>query len=115
MKEGYKNLHFYKLGREIALMVYKIKFPVDERYALQSQARRCSTSLTLNLVEGYDRESPKEIKRFFEISRGSARELMEVLEYCLDLKYISLDEYALLTGKLNHFIGLLINYSKTIK
>ena len=77
------------------LEVYKITktFPKDELYALTSQIRRASTSITLNIVEGYGRLSKEDFKRFLKISLGSTNETITLIKFSKDLQYITNNKY----------------------
>lgn len=91
----YADLEIYKESYKLALEIYIItkKFPKDELYSLTSQIRRASTSITLNIVEGYGRLSKEEFKRFLKISLGSTNETKTLLEFSKDLNYINEKEY----------------------
>ena len=50
------------------------KFPRDELFGLTSQLRRAALSVPLNIIEGYARNSTRELSHFFRISYASLRE-----------------------------------------
>ncbi|RIK75877.1 MAG: four helix bundle protein [Planctomycetota bacterium] len=62
---------------DLAQLVYQLTntFPVDERFTLTSQLRRCATSIPSNIAEGQGRYSQPDFKRFLSIAHGSVREL----------------------------------------
>lgn len=95
MIKTYKDLEVYKLSYKLALDIYKLtnRFPKSELYGLISQIRRSSTSITLNIVEGYGRLSKEDFKRFLKISLGSTNETIVLLKLSKDLKYINEKEY----------------------
>lgn len=95
MITSYEDLEIYKQSYILALEVYKLtkKFPKDELYGLTSQIRRASTSITLNIVEGYGRLSKEDFKRFLKISLGSTNETKTLLKFSKDLHYISATEF----------------------
>ena len=47
---------------------------------LRDQFRRASSSVTLNLAEGYGKSSRKEQRRFFETALASLREAQAILQ-----------------------------------
>lgn len=95
MITSYEDLEIYKESYSLALNIYIItkKFPKDELYGLTSQIRRASTSITLNIVEGYGRLSKEDFKRFLKISLGSTNETKTLLKFSKDLEYINENEY----------------------
>ena len=50
-------------------------YPQMKKFGLISQIRRASVSIPSNIAEGCSRHSEKDLKRFLEISIGSAFEL----------------------------------------
>ena len=95
MIKSYEDLDIYKESYKLAIEIYKItkKYPKDEIYALTSQIRRASTSITLNIAEGYGRLSKEDFKRFLRISLGSNNETITLLKFSKDLNYINIEEY----------------------
>ncbi len=91
----FRRLEVWQEGHNIALGAYQItaQFPKQELYGLVSQIRRCTVSIPNNIAEGCERATEKELKRFCDISMGSASELEYLYLLSFDLKYISRDEY----------------------
>ena len=114
MIKSYRELEIYKRSYKIALELHERtkKFPVEERYDLTSQIRRCSKSIPSNIAEGWGRNSKEEFKRFAKISLGSCDEMQVHLSFSKDLKYISEKEY-LEKSKEYDEIGRMLN--KTIE
>jgi four helix bundle protein len=69
---NYKNLIIWQKSDELALQVYKLtdKFPKHELFGITSQLRRAVLSIPINIVEGYNRKSKKELHRFIDIALG---------------------------------------------
>jgi four helix bundle protein len=108
------DLRVWQLSREIVASVYEIasRFPVDERFALADQVRRCAVSIPANIAEGCGRGTTQELIRSLRIARGSLSELHSHLTIAVDLGYVS--DSAALFGqiadahlKLNCMIGAL--------
>lgn len=95
MIKSFEDLDIYKESYKLALEIYKITkmYPKDEIYSLTSQIRRASTSITLNIAEGYGRLSKEDFKRFLKISLGSNNETITLLKFSKDLNYIKTEEY----------------------
>jgi len=58
--------------------IYNIKYPKEEKFNLESQIKRASISIALNLAEG-NLYKDKNTKKFFNIAKGSASEVKECL------------------------------------
>ena len=67
------------------------RFPSSELYALTSQIRRASISVSSNIAEGAGRNSDADFARFLEISYGSLMEVVSQLYLALDEKYLTQD------------------------
>jgi len=46
------------------------KFPKDEIFSISFQIRKAALSIPTNIVEGYARNSKKEMKQFIKIALG---------------------------------------------
>jgi four helix bundle protein len=93
--KSYEDLEVWTIGHRLCLEIYKITndFPKSELFALVSQLRRASSSIPANIVEGYYRNTTKELIQFLYHSRGSCGEIIYFLILSKDLKYISSGEY----------------------
>ena len=75
--KSFKTLQVWEKAHRLTLGVYSAtkSFPKEELYGLTSQIRRASASIPANIAEGCGRGSDNELRRFMEISMGSASEL----------------------------------------
>ena len=75
--------------------VYKVSksFPKEELFGVTSQIRRSSLSVISNYIEGYARNKNKVHKNFLEISYGSLKESIYLLEFSKEESYLSEKEY----------------------
>ena len=108
----YKDLLAFKKGYELAMEIFVLskKFPSEEKYSLTDQIRRSSRSVCTNLVEAYRRR--RYIDYFISKLNDCETENAETqvwLDFSLDCKYITSEEYNLLTTK-NDEVGKLIWY-----
>lgn len=90
----FKDLEVWRAARELRTELYKVAktLPDFEKFALASQLRRASTSVTANIAEGFGRFSYQENAQFCRQSRGSLFELRDHLTTCVDQNYLSLTE-----------------------
>ena len=88
---GYKKLMVWHKADELAYQVYMEtnKYPKEEIYGLTSQLRRAALSIPTNIVEGYGRQSRKELRQFVNIALGSLAEVRYLLDFSLRLQYLA--------------------------
>jgi four helix bundle protein len=86
---SYRDLEVWKNGVKLAKDIYRLTetFPNHELYALTSQLRRASVSVSSNIAEGFVRNSTKDFVRFLYISLGSLAEIETQLEIAKQLNY----------------------------
>ena len=86
----FTDLVVWQKAHSVVLEIYKITktFPAEEKFGLVSQMRRCATSMTANIAEGFGRQGRQEKTQFYIISRGSTVELQDHLLTARDLSYI---------------------------
>ena len=96
---SYKDLMVYEKSYNIAREMYKemSHLPKEEMFGLISQIKRASTSVPLNIAEGYGKGAAgKELARFLMMARGSCAEMEVLISFCKDFGYIDsakADEY----------------------
>jgi four helix bundle protein len=81
--------------KELTHFAYKVsrKFPKEELYGITSQFRRASISVALNYTEGYARIKDKVHRNFIEISYGSLKEVIFLINFCHEENFMSEEEY----------------------
>jgi four helix bundle protein len=74
---NFREIKVWEKSHQLTLAIYKVTqaFPVEERYGLTGQMRRASASIPANIAEGCGRIGDAELRRFMQISMGSASEL----------------------------------------
>ena len=114
---GYKDLQIYKRSYNAAVDIYKVtrRYPETEKYALSSQMQRASTSIALNIAEGYAKKgSQAEFKRFLQMAVGSANEMNVLLDFSKDLGYINEVEYEKFSKEYDEIGRMLNSFARTI-
>ena len=94
---SYRDLRIYQRSYQAALKIHQLtlKFPAFERGELGSQLRRSSSSIPINVAEGYGRKkSADDFKRFLVIALGSCDETSVLLDFAHDLKHLDETTYA---------------------
>ena len=89
--QSFRDMKVYQRSYNVMIELYKKvqKFPKDELYGLTSQIKRASTSIPLNIAEGYGkRENVNEFKRFLLMAIGSCDEMKVLLDISKDLGFI---------------------------
>lgn len=112
-----ETLEVWKKAKEFSLRVYREVLPLlppEEKWNLNQQLRRSSSSIPANIAEGYGRFYYQEIIRFCYIARGSLEETLSHLVLGSELKYLpkplfdSLEQDGeKLTQLINGYIGYL--------
>ena len=88
--QDFRKLAVVGKARTLIRDVYQATrgFPREEIYGLTSQIRRAAVSIAANLAEGCGRTGDAELRRFADMSMGSASELELLLEISHDLHYL---------------------------
>ena len=92
---AHTRLDVFQLSRTLTLECYKATkhFPPEEKFALTLQIPRAVLSVHLNIAEGCSRKSLPERKHFFEVSRGSVREVDTSLDVATALNYCTVEDF----------------------
>ena len=92
---GFRDLNVYIEARNLVVKIYTLlkKFPDDERFAMCSQLRRSSVSITSNIAEGISRTSNKDQIHFINIAFGSLMEVLSQIDVACVLGYITNEEF----------------------
>lgn len=78
---NFEDLTAWQVAIDLAKQIYKLtaKFPKEEIFALTNQIRRCSSSVSANIAEGFGRRSPADKVHFYQIAYGSLLETKNFL------------------------------------
>ncbi len=106
---SYKDLLVWQKAIDISVEVYKLtmNFPSSEIYGLTNQIRRASNSVSLNIAEGFGRNSTKSFINFLNIASASLNELESGLYLSEQLNFIK-------NSELENVYGLITEESKML-
>lgn len=111
----FEDLRAWQRSREITQHMYALTgrecFRKDP--ALRDQMRRASTSIMLNIAEGFKRGTDKEFRLHLIHARGSTTEVQSALYVALDVGYVESNEFKMMYDMLDILTGMLttlVNY-----
>ena len=110
---SFKDLMVWNKSMDFAVEIYTVTklFPSNEQFGLTSQLRRASSSISLNIAEGWGRGTNKSYSHFLRIARGSLYETETCLILSNKLGYISseiIDTYSQIIEQIGKMINGLI-------
>lgn len=88
--KSYKDLIIWQKSIDLAVEVYQLSslFPKEEVYGMTSQIRRAVTSISLNIAEGYGRNTTKNYINSLYIAQGSLQEVESAIILSIRLNFI---------------------------
>ncbi len=91
---SYKDLIVWQKSVDLTVEIYKLstQFPKEEVYGLTSQIRRASCSISLNIAEGFGRNTTKSYVSFLYIAEGSLREVEAAIILSTRLGFVKIEE-----------------------
>ena len=86
----FEKLEVWQEARKINQVIYRLtrKFPREELFAMTSQIRRASISVSSNIAEGSGRNSDKDFAHFLEQAYGLLMEVASIFYLALDEGYV---------------------------
>ena len=86
---SYRDLVAWQKAMDLLVGSYResSRLPIDERFGLRAQIRRCVVGIPSNIAEGWGRGSRRDYIRFLHMARGSSFELQTQAEICRRLGY----------------------------
>ena len=113
---SHKELEVYKLSFKFAMEIFEISktFPLDEKYSLTDQIRRCSRSVPANIAEAFrKRRYEKAFIAKLSDAEGEAAETQTWIDFALSCNYISSVVREKLHSEYEHIISMLVNMIKS--
>lgn len=100
-----------ELSKIIGQLIDEERFKKNFRFIAQVEGS--SGSIMDNIAEGFERSGNKEFKQFLYVAKGSCGELRSQLYRAIDRKYITENEFKIISErsiKISSLIQKLINY-----
>jgi len=110
----HRDLEVYQLAFNAAMKIFQIskKFPKEETYSLTDQIRRSSRSVCGNIAEAFrKRRYPRAFVSKISDSEGESAETQVWLDFSINCKYITEEEYDELNETYENIIGKLVTMS----
>ena len=83
----FEQLRVWQKAHHLTIRIYsEINYGND--YNFKNQITRASISISNNIAEGFERESPKDFKNFLRYSKGSCGEVKSMIYLAKSLNYI---------------------------
>lgn len=115
--KNFTDLNVWIEGHSLVLDIYRLTrdFPIEEKFGLTIQLRRCVVSITSNIAEGFSRQSNKEKIQFYSMAGGSLSELQNQLLIARDINYLNKNDFEVLAQKTILVSKLLNGLIRSIK
>ena len=113
---NFEKLKIWQKAMDIAVDVYEISalLPIDERFNLIHQIKKCAVSIPSNIAEGSGRNHNKEFIQFLGIANGSTFELITQLILAKRLSLINQEKAQPIIDKLIEVSNMNFSFQKTL-
>ena len=90
----YRRLRVWRLADEFAFSTYRLMsaLPPKDRYGIGEQMWRAALSVPANIVEGYSRDSARQLLYHLNVAIGSLAESLYLLDLATRLGVFSADD-----------------------
>ncbi len=91
---SFESLGVWQKSQDLAVDVYKLTrgFPKDETFAMTSQLRRASSSVSANIAEGFGRSAMNDKLHFYTMAYGSLLEVKNFAYLANRIGYITSED-----------------------
>jgi len=112
----FERLNVWQTARTLNKQVYRLarNLPDYELYAMTSQMRRASVSVSSNIAEGSGRNSDKDFAHFLEQAYGSLMAVASLLSLALDENYVTATEVELVFDGIEKAAGQLAGLNRSL-
>ena len=113
---NFEKLKIWQKAMDIAVEVYEISLllPVDEKFNLIHQIKKCAVSIPSNIAEGAGRNYNKEFIQFLGIANGSTFELITQLILAKRLNLIDQEQVQKIIDKLIEVSNMNFAFQKSL-
>ena len=113
---NFEKLKIWQKAMDIAVEVYEISslLPLDEKFNLIHQIRKCAVSIPSNIAEGAGRNYNKEFIHFLGIANGSTFELITQLILAKRLNLIDQEKVQPIIEKLIEVSNMNFAFQKSL-
>ncbi|MFZ1292153.1 MAG: four helix bundle protein [Melioribacteraceae bacterium] len=109
----HEKLIVYQKSLEFLKWLNVVLSKVEKRYAVYDQLDRASTSIILNISEGYGKFTSKDRCKYFDISRGSALECSAGLDILVAKNILTFEEIKVGKELLKEIVSMLVGLIKS--
>lgn len=112
-----QDLQIWRRSMNLVKDIYVLTqdLPIEEKFGLISQIRRCAVSLPSNIAEGAGRNNVNEFIQFLGISSGSAYELETQLILLYELNFKTEKEITPLLKELSEIQKMIYSFKIKLK
>ncbi|WP_340103234.1 four helix bundle protein [Rhodohalobacter sp. 8-1] len=106
MIKSFRDMSVWQNSFQLSISVFNLTkgLPRSEDYALTSQIRRSSNSVSANIAEAFGRRTSKDKIYFYTVSRGSAYETQNHLLYGEGVEYFDKEQINQLVDQYDNLI-----------
>lgn len=90
MGRGFRDLKVWQRSKILAIYIYRITATgkISKEFSLWDQIRRASVSICSAIAEGDERNSDKDLIRFFNIAKESLAELITRIGIAVEMEFL---------------------------
>src|SRR5690606_5025841 len=113
---NFEKLKIWQKAMDIAVDVYEISalLPIDERFNLIHQIKKCAVSIPSNIAEGSGRNHNKEFMQFVGIANGCTIELITQLILANRLNLINQEKAQPVVDKLTDASNMNFSFQRPL-
>ncbi len=115
---SFEEMEVYQKALSFGVKAYKLTLSnqqINRDFGLKDQLQRAALSISNNIAEGFERETKKELIRFLYLSKGSAGECRNMLNFLKLLEYINEENFYDHRNDVMEISKQLGNYIKYLK